>query len=207
MENIKIKWYGHSCFKVTYKGYRIAFDPYEDYIPGLHLPKIKADEVICSHGHNDHNYKEGVTIEKNAPNPFNIKLIKGWHDEVKGAKRGENTISLLEADGYKIIHFGDIGEELSKENEELFMDADLVLIPVGGFFTIDAALAKEITDKINAKIIIPMHYRSKDFGFEQIGPVEDFTKLCDNVKIYDGSEIEINKDTSPQVAVLKPFQD
>ncbi|RHP48078.1 MBL fold metallo-hydrolase [Clostridium sp. AF32-12BH] len=202
---MKITWLGHSCFKLESQGYTIILDPYEDgYVPGLAPVRETADAVFCSHEHNDHNARTVVTLKNSdVPSPFAITEIHTWHDEVQGAKRGANGIRIFDDGTYRVAHLGDLGCELEPEQLEQLKNLDAVMIPVGGFFTIDAAQAKKLVDQIQPRVTIPMHYRSENFGYDVLGTLEDFTALCDCVVEYPGNSIELNEEMLQQTAVLK----
>ncbi|MDO5294134.1 MAG: MBL fold metallo-hydrolase [bacterium] len=202
--SLKITWLGHACFKIERDNYSIIFDPYEDgSVPGLSNIREHANSVLCSHEHHDHCFTEGVTIDPVERNPFEITWIDTFHDEVKGNKRGPNRIHILNDGVFKVVHLGDLGCELTKEQEELLKDADAIMIPVGGFYTIDAVQAKELVDRIQPRVTIPMHYRGENYGYDEIGTVAEFTKLCDNVIYYSENSIVITKDTVEQTAILE----
>lgn len=186
-----IKYYGHACFKVrdSETGYSIVLDPYEPgSVQGFGNIKDTASEVICSHEHFDHNSRESVRLEPMEDSPFEVTAIDTWHDEVKGAKRGPNRITVIteKNTGKKLIHYGDIGvpaEELMKEDfAGLLKDADIALIPVGGTYTIDADGALDLIEMTQPKIAVPMHFRSADMGFglPNIGSIEDFIGKAQN---------------------------
>ncbi len=198
-----ITWLGHACFKIEYDQYAIVIDPYADnYVPGLGCIRETANQVLCSHGHNDHNFEAAVTIEPKEDCPFTITTIDTYHDDQNGTLRGNNKIHIFEADGLKAAHLGDLGCELTDEQKEHLKNLDAVMIPVGGFYTIDAAQAKKLTDEIQPRVIIPMHYRGKNFGYEAIGNVEQFTDLCDLVVEYPENYLALNKETQAHTAVL-----
>ena len=107
---MKITWIGHSCFKIESAGYAIITDPYEDgYVPGLKPLRESADMVLCSHEHGDHNARNLIKIKEGQKCPFTVETIDTWHDEVHGKKRGPNTIHILEAEGIRVAHMGDLG--------------------------------------------------------------------------------------------------
>lgn len=141
---MKLTWLGHSCFKMEANGYTVFWDPYEDdYVPGLAPVRETADAVFCSHEHKDHNARAVVTLKQDqTPSPFTITEIHTWHDEVQGAKRGENCIRIFDDGTYRVAHLGDLGCELEPEQIEQLKGLDAVMIPVGGFYTIDATQAK-----------------------------------------------------------------
>ena len=198
---MKITYLAHSCFIAEEDGYRVVFDPYEPgSVPGAGDVNVTAEMVICSHEHGDHNARECVTIEEGKPCPFEITRLESFHDDHKGKLRGKNTITILRGRN-SLAHMGDIGCDLTEEQLQELKGVDVLLIPVGGFFTINAKQAKEMADAIGAKVVIPMHYRGKGFGYKVIGTVDAFTKLCENVKTC-GDTIEVTDETEPQTAVL-----
>ena len=140
MNSISITWNGHSCFTVEKDGFSIVFDPYgPNTVPGLAPLSLTADMVLCSHEHGDHGYTDAVTLKHSGTkNPFSITKIDTWHDPEQGALRGPNRIHILESDGLKIAHMGDIGCPLIREQKDLLKHLDAILIPVGGYYTIDA---------------------------------------------------------------------
>ncbi len=202
---MKITWLGHSCFKIESKNYSVVIDPFEDgYVPGFGNIREVANEVLCSHYHNDHGAKECVTLEnENASSPFTVMTLNTFHDDKGGSLRGKNTVHILSDGNIKIAHFGDIGCMPSNEQTEKLKNLDAVLIPIGGFYTIDASQAKQIVNLISPKVVIPMHYRSDSFGFDVLGTVDDYTSLCDDVVYYDTNSIEIDNSSAKQTAILK----
>lgn len=203
-EKMTVTWYGHSCFKAEAEGYSIVMDPYEDNnVPGLPALCVSANQVLCSHEHGDHNYRDGVELaEGSGPNPWKISWIDTYHDDKKGELRGANRIHILDYHGIRLVHMGDLGCELTKEQIEEIGRPDALLIPVGGYYTIDAVKAKEISDVLGAVVTIPMHYRSETFGYPVIGTLEEYTKLCDDTVVCGGNSIQITKGMDKQTAVL-----
>ena len=203
---MKLTWLGHSCFKVESQGYRIVLDPYEtDSVPGYRPVEEQADQVLCSHGHQDHAGVDRVAVRRESgPSPFQVETVQTWHDDAQGAIRGTNTIHILDDGRCRIAHLGDLGCALSREQQEKLRGLDALLIPVGGYYTIDAAQAKGLVDALQPRVVIPMHYRSGEFGYDVLGTVEQFTDLCDHVVRIQGSELELTPETERQVAVLRP---
>lgn len=201
---MKITWLGHACFKIETDGYTVIVDPYEDgYVPGCASIREEADVVLCSHEHRDHNARMNVRLKNgNSVSPFKITEIHTWHDDAKGNKRGDNCIRIFDDGKFKVAHLGDLGCELEPEQLEMLMGLDAVMVPVGGFFTIDAVQAKQLLDQIKPVVTIPMHYRGDDFGYDVLGTLEEFTSLCDCVVEYPGNSIELNDGMLQQVAVL-----
>ena len=204
---MKITWLGHSCFKVENNGYSVILDPYADgTVPGLRNLRESANRVYCSHEHGDHNGRSCVEIVKGIKNsPFEHTEIASYHDDVKGAKRGPNKIHVLDDGEIRLVHLGDQGCALSEMQKAMIGTPDVLLIPVGGFYTIDAAQAKEIADVLGAKLIIPMHFRGASFGFDVIGEVNAFTDLYENVTYARGPEVTVTEaPAAGTVLVLKP---
>ena len=199
---MRIKWLGHSCFQVTTEGYTVVFDPYEDgKVPGYGPVRATADAVYCSHEHGDHNARDLITLS-GRDCPLKVEKIAAFHDDKQGSLRGPNTIHILHGEGMRLVHLGDLGHRLTGPALETVKGADCLLIPVGGFFTIDAATAKRVADDIGARVVIPMHYRLGGMGFDVIGTLDQFTKLCDNVHTYAGDTLDLDGDTPAQTAVL-----
>ena len=213
---MKLKWLGHSCFLITSEtGLRIITDPY-DTVQGVNYEPVKetAEIVTTSHDHFDHNAVSSVAGKPELIKNMGDKNVKGvqfkgiatYHDEAGGKQRGTNTIFCFSVDGVKICHLGDLGHSLSSEQIKEIGDVDLLLIPVGGYFTIDAKVATQICDKLKPKAIVPMHYKTAKLDFPVSG-VDDFMKGKSNVKRLDKSEIELKADTLPsesEILVLKP---
>lgn len=201
---MKITWFGHSCFKVETKQGSVVFDPYEDgRVPGYApLPRdLSADVVLCSHQHGDHNAVALVTLSGGAPS-FGVEELATYHDEVKGEKRGTNTIRIISAEGMRLAHMGDIGCELTEGQLSALRGVNVLLIPVGGFYTINASQAKAMADAIGAHIVIPMHYRNGKLGYDVISTLDGFTALYDHVTAYQANSLVVTADTPSQIAVL-----
>lgn len=202
---MKLIWNGHACFTLETETATVVLDPYLDnYIPGVGCVNATADAVFCSHQHNDHKAKEVVTLTGKNPE-IQVEELHTFHDPEGGALRGTNIIHLFTFEGMKVAHCGDLGCDPAPELKEKLMGADAIMIPIGGFYTIDAKQAKALVDELKPRVVVPMHFRSdKDgFGFDVIGTVEEFTSLFDNVVYYDTNVLELTKDTPVQVAIPK----
>ena len=199
---MKITWHGHSCFTIDTLQGSVTTDPFQDnYVPGLGTIRPVSDAVFCSHKHGDHFGPEAVQLTGKECG-VGVETISTWHDEVEGAKRGANLIHIFSAEGMKVAHMGDLGCELTQEQIDKLAGIDVLLIPVGGFYTIDAKQAKAIVDQLNPRVVIPMHYKGEGFGFDVIAPVDDFLSLCDRtVKVLEGNSVEVTADTPAQVIV------
>lgn len=211
--SITITWHGHSCFSVSADGYSIVLDPYApDSVPGLPPLSLSAGHVLCSHGHSDHGHTDAVDLSAGKQSsPFTVTVIHTFHDDQNGSLRGENRIHILEADGLRIAHLGDLGCTPEPGQMELLKDLDAIMIPIGGYYTIDASQARALVEAVKARalveavkprVVIPMHYRSDTFGYDVIGRLEDYTKLCRDVVTYASASMVLEKDTPAQTAVL-----
>ena len=185
--NMIITYLGHACVKVESGGYAVVIDPYTaGSVPGYGDLHEQAQEVICSHEHGDHHGVDEIEIlPVEGPTPFLVTQVDSWHDDKEGALRGPNRITVLEAEGLKVVHMGDIGHLLEPAQVEELTGADLLMIPVGGYYTVDAAGAKAIVDQLAPKAVLPMHYRGEGFGFDVIGPLSAFTALFDEAQVFE----------------------
>lgn len=201
---MKVTWLGHSCFRIEEQGFTVILDPYtKGSVPGYRPLKEEADLVICSHSHSDHCAANEITMKHGAKNPFRTDFIDTWHDDAKGAKRGANRITILTSGDLKLVHMGDIGCELTDEQYEKLAGADVLMIPVGGYFTLEPPEIKKMADRINAVVTIPMHYRGMTFGYDVIGDLNAYTDLCDDIQLV-GQTMEIKKGLQKQTAVMVP---
>ncbi len=201
---IQITWLGHSCFLVKSHGFSVVVDPYEDgSVPGLPPLRVEADEVLCSHDHHDHGARETVTLRSGQSSPFRIETMDTWHDDKQGALRGPNRIHILDDGEFRIAHLGDLGCRLTDLEGKKLKDLDVLLIPVGGYYTIDAVQAHELAERLSPRILIPMHYRGEGFGYDSLGTLEEFTGLRKDKRVYDGPTLYVTKKLQPQTAVLR----
>lgn len=203
---MKVTWFGHSCFKLTHGDFSIVIDPYAyGFVPGLKPVDTQANRVLCTHDHDDHNHAAAVHCVAGPADPFTVTPIHTWHDEAQGTLRGDNTIFLLEAGGVRVAHLGDLGHLLTDEQVSQIGKLDALLLPVGGYFTIDAQQAYQVSTQLNPTVIVPMHYRAAHFGLTSIGTLEAFTQLCDPALLHDyqTDTLEIAQDMPHQVALLK----
>ncbi|MEA5038229.1 MAG: MBL fold metallo-hydrolase [Clostridiaceae bacterium] len=205
---MEIIWKGHSCFLLKENNYTICIDPYiDDMIPGLSPLRVQADAVYCSHGHNDHAWTDAVTLsDSGEPSPFNVIKLPSFHDEEEGAKRGANTIHIFECGNLRVAHLGDLGHLPNQQQLQACGLLDAAMVPVGGFYTIDAKTAQRLCGLLDARVIIPMHYRTKQFGLLDIGTLDQFLAFREDVKRYRTDTLTLDADTPRQTAVLK-YQD
>lgn len=209
MEKIRIEYYGHSCFKVTYGCDSALFDPYEtDSVPGINLPAgIEADLVYCSHEHGDHNAKHLIAEKEPGSDPFKAEFITVPHDEAGGTLRGMNRITVLHAGQARIVHMGDIGRIPTDEEYAKLKGADIVMIPVGGHYTIDASQAAAILSVIQPKLSILMHFRKGNRGYGVIADINDVRKSFSCLEELNESVIEFAESEIPErIITLEPLQ-
>lgn len=197
-----IEYLGHSCFKLTEStGTTVVCDPYSDEV-GYSMPEVSADAVTVSHHHFDHDCVSKVkgsplVIDRESCHELTgveINSVKSFHDGSRGKKRGENVIFKFRMDGIDVCHLGDLGEKCSLELIETILPVNVLLIPVGGNYTIDAEMAKEYVDRIMPEIVIPMHYRTRECELD-IDKVDAFLNLFEDeyVEEYDGNSIELSR--------------
>lgn len=174
---MQITWYGHSCFLLTAEsGYSILTDPC-DRETGYDLHDIVCDAVTVSHDHHDHNCLSGVsgsplvirTAGEHKAGELAVTGFDSFHDDAKGAKRGTNIVFRYMIDGLNVLHLGDLGHMLSEELIARIGPVDVLFAPIGGVFTIDAHKATLLADALQAKVLIPMHYKTPALHFNVEG--------------------------------------
>jgi L-ascorbate metabolism protein UlaG (beta-lactamase superfamily) len=212
---VKIKYLGHSSFFLTAdNGIKIITDPYtpNERIK-LAAPAETADIVTMSHSHGDHS---NIMVVKGNPQglmgygKWNVKGIEiqgmaTYHDDAGGKRAGSNMIYCFNIDGLKVCHCGDLGHLLSDAQFTELGKVDVLLIPTGGNYTIDAAAATAIMNRLKPLLTIPMHYRNPKVDYPVAG-VEEFTKDKRNVVFSQNSELEVskNKGAVAEIIVLAP---
>lgn len=175
---MKLTWFGHSTFLLENDaGKRLVTDPV-DAGSGVDLPAIEADVITVSHRHHDHCATERIggspvvkeTCEKETIAGFEICGYFTYHDEARGKLRGTNTIFSVEADGQRVVHCGDLGHMPDEDTIRALKGCDVLLIPVGGVYTIDGRTAWELTRRIAPKAVVPMHFASPELKFRLESP-------------------------------------
>lgn len=200
---MEITYIAHSCFKIKGQDLTIVIDPYDASI-GYKVPKMSADVVLLSHDHFDHSNKDAVSGYRlliNTPGEYDVAgtSIVGYptfHDDTLGVDRGKNTIFYINIDGFSILHLGDLGHELSKDTIERLPDIDILIIPVGGVYTINAETATKVISSIEPGLVIPMHYQTKDLKLgEKLETLDKFLNVMgiDNPKAV--SSLKLGKRT------------
>lgn len=202
---MRIIWYGHSCFKLISDGYSLVFDPYKPgSVPGYAPLALTADRVICSHSHDDHNCTAAVKLVNSGAAPVSAETLDTFHDDAGGRKRGPDKITVISCEGLRAVHFGDLGCALTSEQEERLRGADVFMIPVGGFFTIDAKAAANICERLSPRVVIPMHFHGRGFGYPMLGGVDAFVSALRSYPAvrYGGASIVVDAHTERQLALL-----
>ena len=192
-----IRHIGHAEFLIeTESAVRIVTDPY-DAGCGYPIRSVGAEIALVSHHHHDHDAVENlqgkpVIIDQaglyTPADGVRITAVRGYHDDEQGAKRGETLLFLIETEGLRIVHLGDLGEMLSDEQVSILHDPDVLMIPVGGFYTIDGRQAQGTAARLNAKVILPMHYRTKYNAEWPISGPEVFLGGYPNEEVCEGTE-------------------
>jgi len=203
---LRIRWHGHSCFEID-GSVIVVTDPHDGKSIGLPKPKVKADVVLVSHNHFDHNCASAVsgpdtsvvidpimTVEKGV----RIEGFRAAHDQEGGSKRGRITVFRFELDGFSFCHLGDLGHLLDESQVDKIAPVDFLFVPVGDVFTIGPQAAKETIELVAPKVAVPMHYRVPGLGLS-IQPVQNFLTLCKQSQIVKvGNEVEFSaEDMAP----------
>lgn len=217
---MEIKYIGHSCFRIKGKDTTIVIDPYDPKTTGYKLPSLDADIVLTTHKHGDHAHIEGVKDYKllvETPGEYEVAGsfvygIRTYHDNQEGKERGTNTIFQIVMDGFNILHLGDLGHELATETLERISNIDVLMIPVGGVYTIDAKTATKVISAIEPGIVVPMHYQTKDLTglgeklddlkvfLEEMGSEDNGFKRVDKLTLKTKSDIP----DESEVYILSP---
>lgn len=213
-----ITFVGHSCFLIKGKECSLVIDPYDPSYVGYNLPKLSADVVLITHRHPDHDNSSAVANTRviiDGPGEYEVSGVtilgyKSYHDAKEGIERGTNTVYLIDIDGINILHLGDLGHTLSDDILSDLPDIDVLLIPVGGKYTIDGGEAAKVISSIEPSFVVPMHYATPDLKFEKdLEPLEEFLEEMGvenghkgQDKLSLGSKTGTPEDT--EVIVLSP---
>ncbi|MBI4277692.1 MAG: MBL fold metallo-hydrolase [Armatimonadetes bacterium] len=216
---MKITYLGHSCFLLeTRAGTRVLIDPYDDKV-GYPVPRVAADVVVLTHEHGDHAYVEMATgspkvvrgLKEGGQEHARVaETVKGvkmstvhtYHDENKGAQRGRNAMVLFEADDVKVLHAGDLGHDLDDAAVKAAAGADVLMIPVGGHYTIDAKMADVVIGRLRPRAVIPMHFKTEVNAGWPISTIDAFLAGKTHVKrVGHGVEVK-DLPAQPEVWVM-----
>jgi L-ascorbate metabolism protein UlaG (beta-lactamase superfamily) len=209
---MEITWLGHSCFRLRGKQATIITDPFSP-ATGYNLGKQTANIVTVSHDHQDHNYTTGVGGSPHIvsrPGEYEISgvLVIGlatYHDAVKGAERGKNTVFVIETEEMSICHLGDLGAPISDSQVEEIGKVDVLMVPVGGVYTIGASAAAAMVRQMEPKIVLPMHYKTASGG-ANLEPLDNFLREFGVSALLPQAKLNVNKNNLPlttQVTLLE----
>jgi L-ascorbate metabolism protein UlaG (beta-lactamase superfamily) len=209
---MEVKWLGHSCFRLKGKAATIITDPYSPQT-GYKLGKVTADIVTMSHQHPGHNYLKGISGHPRAvkgPGEYEIREviiigIAAFHDANQGSSKGRNTVYLMEMDEVSVCHLGDLGHLLTDDEVEELGEVDILILPVGGVSTIDAATAAQVVRQLDPKVVIPMHYQTPELD-RGLAPVDAFLKEVGAKEVTPKTKLLVTKSNLPlttQVVVLE----
>lgn len=206
-KKMDIYWFGQSCFKIKGKNASLLIDPFKADFTGLKFPKdLEATVVLSTHSHEDHNNISDVMghplviagAGEYEISGISVNGISTFHDNRKGALRGKNTIYHIFLDGINFLHLGDLGHLLSEEQTSLIdTDIDVLMIPIGGVYTLDAKEAAKEVAELEPKIVIPMHYQIPGLKFE-LGGLEPFLKEMGLENIEPVSKLFLSRDKLPE---------
>ena len=212
---MKLSWVGHSCFRMTAQdGTVVITDPYDDSV-GIEMLPLRADLVTMSHEHHDHNCEQMLIghpviargVEEAHVGGVETRAVSSYHDEVRGAKRGENALRIFVIDGLKLVHAGDLSCMPEESVLEAIAGADVLLLPVGGFYTIDASAAKRVIAAARPRCVIPMHFRTARCGYPIAG-VAPFLAAMGAQDAQPVRELELECGRVPAgVVLLQPEAD
>lgn len=197
---MKIQWLGHACFLLTASnGTRVLTDPFDPKI-GYPAPAVEAQIVTTSHQHSDHNYTQVVKgsfrviaeAGSFSIQDISIQGVQTFHDDEGGSKRGSNLVFCFTIDGVRVAHCGDLGHRLTPQQVQDIGAVDVLLVPVGGFYTIDAQTAKQTADDLQATVIIPMHFKVPVLDFP-IAAVDTFLQTAGGGRRAGSMEIEVTR--------------
>lgn len=220
---VQLRWYGHSFFQLTTTaGTRVVFDPHA--ISEYGVPPVSADVLVMSHDHNDHNRREVLANAESkdlkaflgvipkgktgtdwakineSVKDVKVRSVPTYHDDEEGAKRGKNAVFVVEADGLKFCHLGDLGHELSEEQVKAIGPVDVLMVPVGGIYTLNGEKAKAVVKQLQPRLfVIPMHFGTKVYA--DLQPADEFLDGQKNVRNLD----EVNLlEVPPDLKADKP---
>jgi len=209
---LEIRWHGHSCFEISNE-HTLVTDPHDGKSIGIPTPMVTADLVLVSHNHFDHNSTRTVStnnttiITEKRKRKINDILVKGmqtFHDSCNGEKRGKNIVFNFTIENITFCHLGDLGHLLDEKQIQSLKSTDILFIPVGGTYTLNAEQAWDLIKKIEPKIVIPMHYKIEGLSLP-LSPVDDFLSLATFEVFKVGNQIDIESEdlpTNPEIWIF-----
>ena len=206
-----LQWNGHSEFLLeSADGFRVLTDPFDDHV-GYPMREVRADAVTVSHGHGDHSYtakvkgKPAILSEAGATRltpQVKVSAVNAFHDDARGTKRGMTLLTVIEMDGLRIAHLGDIGTPPDADQQAFLRDIDILLIPVGGFYTIDATQAADIVRAIQPKVTVPMHYKT---SYNSGWPISDVDPFWTALGVPAQVPVPLLRVTREDIGCCRPF--
>jgi len=203
---VTIRWFGQACFLASWAtGGRVVFDPCDQSFLDYRLPAdLRADIVCVSHEHADHNNVKAVHgspvvlrghagVRSAQRAGVSVRSVDAWHDEVRGAERGANTIYLVEKEGLRLCHLGDLGQVPTDAQVSQIGEVDVLFLPVGGHFTLDPSRLDDVVARLKPKVIIPMHYRTWATRDLPLASVDDYLRGRSHVRRESGSQVDLAK--------------
>ncbi len=207
-----VTWLGHGCFRLRGRGAAVVTDPYPPSI-GLKLQRLDADLVTVSHEHENHNYTQAVreAYEIHGPGEYEVAGVSvigvpTFHDSEKGQKHGRNTVYLIEIDDVRVCHLGDLGHKLDDAEAEAVSSPDVLLVPVGGHTSINAAEAAEVVRQLEPRFVVPMHYAIPGLKL-QLDTIDRFLKEMGVAASEPQAKFSVQKSSGEyetKVVVLEP---
>ena len=202
---MKIQYFGHSCFYIKNKEASVLMDPFSSLLVGLKMPKVETDMITVSHQHEDHNFIAAATnnpVIFDFPGEYEVKGVKvfgyqSFHDQEQGGKRGENIIFKVIINNVVLTHLGDLGHIPPENVLSELEDTDVLLVPIGGTYTINASEAKQLVELIKPSITIPMHYHLDQHNPQQFGELaklSEFLKLMGQEALVPANKLEIKSE-------------
>lgn len=207
-----ITYHGHACFRLKGKTGTVVFDPYSEMV-GWALPSLSADVVVASHEHPDHNEIKAVRGTARREKPFAITeageyevggisvfSVSTWHDDQQGVLRGKNLVSTVLIDGVRVTHCGDLGHPFTPEQQGQIGETDVLLVPVGGVYSLDPETAVKVIHMLEPSFVIPMHYKTDRHDpklFSELKTVQDFLKEY-SVEVSPQPQLEVTPERLPE---------
>jgi len=203
---MKIRWLGHSTFQIKSES-TLVIDPHNPEAGGRLPDDLTADTVLVTHGHMDHNFTQAVggmpeifsQLGDFNSDEYKIKGVASYHDDTNGTQRGENIIYIISAEGLRLCHMGDLGHVLNAKEIQELGEIDILMIPVGGYYTIDADKAAQVVGQLEPKVVMPMHYKSK--GSDIVYNITSAEPFCEKLGWdvqSNTEELDITSDNLPK---------